>query len=144
MWGGAKSSYLKPVTQILQKAWRKIGKFKQHTLNRLQNLGILKLEDELAIQESKILWKWENNKLPNSLMVIVEEKVDRFRGRRFHLKRNSKTESIHARLSKRANTSIDKISSASSKKVMSNNLKKDILTSKYNFNCSTRNCFVCN
>jgi hypothetical protein len=54
-----------------------------HTLNRLQKFGLILFEDELRLQELKFIWKWENNKLPNSLNEILNEKQDRLRVRRF-------------------------------------------------------------
>ncbi len=56
VWGGAARPKLKPLINQLKKTWRLIGKFKDHTLNRLKKHNILKLEDELQIQESKVVW----------------------------------------------------------------------------------------
>ncbi len=143
VWGGAKKLVLKPLNKLLHKAWSKIGKRKLHVLNRLKNLNILKLEDELFIQESKFIWRWENKSLPVSLNSLIEEKIDRLRGRRFHLKRNSKTNGIHHRLTNCANKHLREIGTESSRKSLSNNLKAKILDS-YTFQCNVRNCFICN
>ena len=59
VWGGASNRQLKPLEKIISKIWSKIGRRKMHTLNRLKEYGMLKLEDELHLQESKCLWKWE-------------------------------------------------------------------------------------
>jgi hypothetical protein len=48
-----------PLEKMLSKIWSKIGTRKKHTVNRLKEYGMLKLEDELAIQEIKFVWKWE-------------------------------------------------------------------------------------
>ena len=61
-----------------------------HTLNRLNFLKILSLEDELMVQESKLIWKWENKTLPKSLESIIEEKNDRLRFRRFKPERTNR------------------------------------------------------
>ena len=135
---------LKPLNNVLQKSWKKIGIFKLHTLNRLQKYGLLKLEDELAIQESKIIWKWDKKIIPKSLSLIIKEKNDILRGRRFELIRNSKIGSIHQRLTKRANLHLQDISTATSKKCLAKKMKTQFTTVKYNFNCSKRNCFICN
>ena len=144
IWGGAKQTALKQLNKVLRKAWSKIGKRKSHTFNRLQKYSMLLLEDELAIQESKILWRWDKKLIPKSLSTIVNEKQDRLRGRRFVMLRKSKTGSINQRLTKRANLNIQEISSANSKEILTNRLKKQILHEKYNFNCRARNCFICN
>ncbi len=60
---------------IWKKIWKKIGRYKQHTLNRLQKHKILKLEHELEISESKIIWKWSKGKLSVSLNNIIKEKI---------------------------------------------------------------------
>ncbi len=54
-----------------------------HTNKRLLEHGLLTLKDELLIQESKFIWKWNNKTVPKSLNQLIEEKVDRLRGRRF-------------------------------------------------------------
>ena len=110
IWGGAKQTALKQLNKVLRKAWSKIGKRKSHTFNRLQKYSMLLLEDELAIQESKILWRWDKKLIPKSLSTIVNEKQDRLRGRRFVMLRKSKTGSINQRLTKRANLNIQEIS----------------------------------
>jgi len=70
VWGGAMPNKLKPLMISIKKAWKHIGPYKQHTLNRLQKLNILKFEDELAIAESKLIWRWEKGKRPKSLSDI--------------------------------------------------------------------------
>ena len=77
---------------------------------------LLKLENELAIQESKVVWRWENKKIPKSLSDIVIEKQDNLRGRRFMVNRNYKQNSINLRLTKRANNNNSDISTYRSKK----------------------------
>jgi hypothetical protein len=143
VWGGANSSTLKPLVAVIHKTWRKIGTFKQHTLNRLQSVKILKLEDELTIQTSKLVWRWDKNKLPPGLKEILIEKNDRLRGRRFVTYRNSKPSSINYRLSTLATKSIPELATATSKKCLSNRLRKNFLTVKYNFRCSLRRCYIC-
>ena len=143
VWGGAKQIALKPLNRMLHKSWAKIGKRKSHTLHRLGKHKILRLEDELSIQESKILWRWEKNKIPRSLTGIIKEKQDGLRGRRFEQERNSKTNSIHNRLTKRANLFMPIISNYKSTHSLAINLKKEIIESTYDFNCTNRNCFIC-
>jgi len=62
VWGGAKRQVLNPLTKMLSRIWKKMGPFRQHTLNRLKTQNILKLEDELILQKSKLIWKWDNKK----------------------------------------------------------------------------------
>jgi len=95
---------------MLAKIWSKFGKKKMHTLTRLNNFGLLKLSDELSIQESKIVWKWDNQKIPISLCNIITERVDHLHGCRFNINRNFKTGNISYRLAKRANNCIHVIS----------------------------------
>ena len=113
-----------------------------HTGERLFQNKILKLEDELSIQESKILWKWNNNKLQKSLKNIVREKQDRLRGRRFEIARDLRVNSINLRLTRLANSQISNISAYRSKKTLSQSLKNLKLDS-YNVPCRTRNCYIC-
>ena len=142
VWGGAKLSVLNSLNNVLKKAWKKIGKLKQHTNNRLQALKFLKLKDELSLQELKILWRWENKTLPNSLSKIIIEKIDRLRGRRFVKNRNIRIGSISNRLTNSANLNIIDIMSYKTKKAMVTDFKTKYL-SKYSFVCRTRNCFIC-
>jgi hypothetical protein len=142
VWGGATNWHLKPLEKILSKIWSKIGRRKMHTLNRLKEHGILKLEDELHLQESKCLWKWDKNKIPNSLKNIVSERVDNLRGRRFNVSRLWKVGSISARLAARANKSITLIGSCATKKTLTKRVKKSI-NNNYTFICRQRNCFIC-
>ncbi len=83
---------------------------------RLKIFFLLKLENELAIQESKVVWRWENKKIPKRLSDIVIEKQDNLRGRRFMVNRNYKQNSINLRLTKRANNYNSDISTYRSKK----------------------------
>jgi hypothetical protein len=142
VWGGAKKIVLKPLRQLVSKIWSKFGRRNMHTLNRLYNFKLLKIEDELLIQESKLLWKWDKDKIPISLKDIITERNNNLRGRRFNININWKDGSIAGRLSSRANSSIAKISQARSKKSLTNMLKKEISTS-YVFNCRQPNCFTC-
>ena len=80
---------------MLSKAWRKMGRYKQHTLPRLKALKILTFEDELAVQEEKLVWKWDKSKTPKGLKKILIEKIDCLRGRRFVKYPRSKQESIN-------------------------------------------------
>ena len=57
---------------------------------KLRIHGLFKFSDELRIQESKLLWRWENKKIPKSLREIVTERHDNLRGRRFNISRNCK------------------------------------------------------
>ena len=142
IWGGAKQLFIKPLNKVLHKAWSKIGGKKIHTQNRLKKFSLLKLEDELAIQESKLIWKWEHKKIAPGLANIINEKHDRLRGRRFNLERSSKLNSIHSRLVRRANKNIKQISEYTTKKNLAINMKK-LIYSKYTFVCNTRNCYTC-
>ena len=59
VWGAKKTSHLGELKKLMKKAWSKIGPRLQHTNERLKELKILKLGDELKILESKIIWRWE-------------------------------------------------------------------------------------
>ncbi len=141
VWGGAKQSKLTIIEKTLSKIWRKLGPRIMHTNKRLTQFNILKLTDELKIQESKIIWKWEHKKLPKSLLSLIEEKTDRLRGRRFVTIRGSKTGSIHDRLTKRAGQ-INEISRFTSLDTLSKSLKT-VAQDQYNTRCRIRNCYTC-
>jgi len=127
----------------LKKICRNIGKRKQHTLARLKQLEILKIEDELSIQESKIVWRWEKEKLPQALRDIIKEKQDNLRRRRFEIDRNAAVTSINYRLNKRAEASIQEITRSKTKKTLASRMKKSILLEKYSSLCTRRRCFIC-
>jgi hypothetical protein len=78
----------------------------------------------LAVQESKLIWKWEHKKIAPGLANIINEKHDRLRGRRFNLERSLKLNSIHSRLVRRANKNIKQISEYTTKKNLAINMKK--------------------
>jgi hypothetical protein len=143
VWGGAESVALAPLVKTLKKIWKKIGPFKQHTLNRLHNVQILKLEHELAIHESKFIWKWHNRKLPKSLYPILTEKENIFRSRRFVIIRNAKLNSLNYRLAKRASNMFNEIIAFTSKASLNTNMRKKVFETKYIYHCSTRNCWIC-
>jgi len=142
VWGGASSPKLKPLITQLKKTWKLIGKYKDHTLTRLRTHNILKIEDELLIQESKVVWRWEKKILPKALMNLIVEKNDNLRRRRFVIPRGA-VSSISSRLNRAAESNIATVSLCKTKKTLSNKLKKSIITSKYNFNCTRRGCFIC-
>ena len=142
VWGGATKAVVKPLETVLSKTWAKIGNRRMHTLNRLNKLKILKLEDELAIQESKIIWKWDKKKIATSLNVLLTEKLDNLRNRRFNINRKWKKGSVSLRLATRANTSMKFIEVMKTKKSLVTKIKKNI-NATYTYDCVNRNCFVC-
>ncbi len=91
-----------------------------------QKYGLILFEDELWLQELKFIWKWENNKLPNSLNKILKEKQDRLWGRRFAYLNNS-PRGVHNGLTKWANTEINIVSGVMSKDTMVNRINKKII-----------------
>jgi hypothetical protein len=142
-WGGVKPVIRKPLDQTIKRIWSKIGPKKMHTLNRLQKFKILKLDDEIMIQEQKLLHKWEYKKLPKGIQGIISEKITRLRGRKFNISIKWKKNSISHRLAKQANDSMKDITPNKTKKGLADKLKNQILNHKYNFSCQVRNCFVC-
>jgi len=142
VWGGASNTKLKLIESPLKKVWRKFGQGYMHTYERLINGEMLSLKDEILIQESKILWKWNMNQLPKSLKAIIEEKNDRLRGQRFVISRTLKSNSINSRLTRLANKEMSKISGYKSTKVLSQVMKSEALA-RYNIPYRTRNCYIC-
>jgi len=142
VWGGASNTKLKLIETPLKKVWKKFGQRYMHTSERLINGEMLSLQDEILIQESKILWKWNMNQLPKSLKPIIEEKNDRLRGRRFVISRILKSNSINSRLTRLANKDMTKISGFKTTKMLSQVMKNDALA-RYNNPCRTRNCYIC-
>jgi hypothetical protein len=112
-------------------------------LNRLKNLSILKLEDELLLAESKVIWRWDKNQIPIALKPLLIENNVNLRERKFVITRNSANNSIKYRLAKRATSSIRNISKFKCKKSLSVNLRKELFTNKYTFNCNRRGCYIC-
>jgi hypothetical protein len=143
VWGAAIPTHMKPLNKAVMKALKQMGPYKQHTLNRLQNLGILKIEDELILSESKTVWRWVKNKIPSSLKSILIEKPLILRNRHFETSRNAKSSSIETRLAKLATSSIASISTFKTKKSLSANIKSKIIANKYSFRCIRRDCFIC-
>ena len=141
-WGSVSNVIKKPLEKLLARIHSKIGPRKMHTKNRLQTYKLMKLEDELEIQESKTLWKWENKKLPRGLNDLIVEKTDNLRGRRFKQNREWKQTSIAYRLANRATKSMSEISQFKTKNSLIKKLKKTI-NQKYTFICRSRNCFTC-
>ncbi len=139
-WGGAN---LNQLNKTVKKIWRKIGKRKQHTLHKLKENGILKIEDELEVQETKIVWKWEKDKLPPGSKQILVEKNDNLRGRRFERHRRIGGKTINARLAKRAELTIEGTRSIKTKKAVVSLTKKKIIDEKYNMVCRNRACYIC-
>ncbi len=142
VWGGASASILKPLEKLISKTWTKIGKFRMHTLNRLQKYNLLKLSDELKLQETKLIWKWEKKKIPNGLNHLLIIKQDNLRGTRFVIDRTWKLGSISHRLATRANRELNSIKQYNTKMTLTKHKKQEINRS-YSFVCRTRNCFIC-
>ncbi len=134
---------MKPLTKLLSKTWSKIAKRHSHTLNRLKKYKILKLEDELKIQQSKIIWRWEKKVIPISLSNIIIEKHDNLRGTRFENLITNKKNSIKSHLVSQANKELEDISKHKTKKALITAIKKRIFDTKYVFQCTNRNCYIC-
>jgi len=140
-WGGAKNVVTNTLVRTLKKVWSKIGKKFMHTNNRLEKFSILKFQDEVVAQESKILWHWNKKTLPRSLNGIIIERRSNLRGRRFDTS-NQKIGSIAYRLSKRACKDLGYIATFKTIKTFTKNIKLKLL-SQYRFSCMARNCFIC-
>jgi hypothetical protein len=142
-WGAKKNSGRKELIKQLKRTWIKIGPRKMHTNKRLINFNIYKLEDEIRIQEAKVIWRWEKNKIPDGLKDIIEEKRDRdLRNRQFVRHRNWKQDSIAYRLATRAIKEITEIECARSNTGLKRKFKKMIRLT-YEGDCRIRNCFIC-
>jgi hypothetical protein len=143
IWGAKKSTKLTELKTQLKKIWKKIGTYPQHTNAKLIEHGILRLEDELKIAEIKIIWRWNNKKIPKGLANIIQEReVVQLRNRQFVRNNNWKHDSISYRLATRAKNEIKDIVIAKSKKGLTKKYKKSILLN-YNIPCNTRNCYIC-
>ena len=75
--------------------------------------------------------------------MLLHEKVDNLRGRRFMTDRHAKIEHIRYRLTRQANTNIGEIVPFKTKKNLSKKMKTNLLE-KYSFTCQNRNCCICN
>ena len=142
VWGATSKVILKPLEQTLARIWTKIGPRRMHTHNRLKEFKMLKLSDELAIQESRMVWEWENTKLPTGLCEIISERDDNLRGRRFNSSRHLKSNSINNRLANRARTVINDLPVCRLKKAIIKKIRSGIYNN-FNLVCNRRNCFIC-
>jgi len=143
VWGRAKKTVLKPLNSLIGKVVNKMGTPNEHTYQRLKRLQILKLEDDLSVQEGKLIWKWSQEKTPPGLKDIIKEKNDRLRRRRFIKDKDSNPESINWRLATKAEKIIATIAQCRSKKKATNVLRTEIFSSKYSTSCTTPQCPVC-
>ena len=145
IWGAKKTSSLTDLKKIVKKTWSKIGDRYQHTNERLVEHKILKLEDELRIAESKIIWRWSKNKIPLGLKDILTIRGHQnLRRRKFVRQPEWKQDSIAYRLSTRATKEDSEISIAKSKKGLVKKIKEKCFLIDYNTQCRTRNCYICN
>jgi hypothetical protein len=143
-WGAKNSSSLTDLKKLVKKSWRKIGKVKQHTDSRLVENSILKIENELEIAESKIIWRWNKKIIPKGLKNIITEVAnENLRNRKFVRDIKWKQDSISYRLTSRALKEITNIEIARSKKGLANKIKKRCLLIDYNTQCRLRNCQIC-
>jgi len=144
VWGAKKTSKLTELKTTIKKIWLKIGPRYQHTNNRLKELKILKLEDEVKLSEIKIIWRWEKKKIPQGLSDIISENNRAFlRNRKFNRPLSWKQDSIAYRLATRATKEIKEIEIARSKKGLAKKYKEKIILTEYNSICRTRNCLYC-
>ena len=144
VWGAKKSQSLTELKKLVKKSWTKIGTRKQHTNERLKEHRILKLEDELKIAESKIIWRWNKKLIPKGLSnIITENTTVNLRNRQFTRHPSWKLDSISSRLAIRTKKEIKDIEIARSKKGLVKKYKSNICLIEYNTPCQTRNCFIC-
>ena len=105
--------------------------------------GILKFDDEVAMSEIKIVWRWEKNKIPLGLKSIIVEKLTRqLRNRQFESNVRWKPNSISRRIAIRAKNEIKEIELCKTINAIKKKIKLKILNS-YNTICNVRNCFIC-
>jgi len=144
IWGAKKSSNMTDLKKAVKKVWTKIGMRNQHTHERLKELMILKMEDELKIAEMKIIYRWEKKKIPLGLSDILVERVNNnLRNRQFTRTRTWKHDSIAYRLATLAIKEIKVIEVAKSKKGLTKKLKKDLISDYTTGQCRIRNCRFC-
>ena len=143
VWGGKPSGNISDLKKLIKRAWSKIGLRKQHTNTRLIKYGILKLEDELAMSEIRLIWRWTKNKIPPGLKYILKEKTARqLRHRNFELEVRWKPHSLARRLANRAKKEITEIEACNTKDTLKNRYKKRLI-SNYEGICNIRNCYIC-
>jgi hypothetical protein len=124
-WGGKKSSHKTELIKQIKRVWKKIGIRRQHTNVRLIDNNILKFDDELKLSETKIIWRWEKNKIPEGLSNILSERQTRhLRNRQFVRENNWKKDSIAYRLATRAINDIVEITKHQTKTALKRTLKK--------------------
>lgn len=142
-WGGKSSGNLTELKKLLKRIWSKIGIRRQHTNTRLMKHGILKFDDEVAMSEIKLVWRWEKNKIPLGLKSIIVEKLTRqLRNRQFESNVRWKPNSISRRIAIRAKNEIKEIELCKTINAIKKKIKLKILNS-YNTICNVRNCFIC-
>ena len=143
IWGGKPSGKLTELKTALKRIWSKIGQRRIHTNARLVTHGMFKLEDELALSEIKMVWRWSKNKLPEGLKYIIKERVTRqLRHRQFENEVRWKPYSISRRLANKAKKYITEIDLCNTKLTLKNRFKKQF-SATYAQPCNTRNCYIC-
>lgn len=141
--GCKKSNDRSNLIKQVKRSWRKIGRQFQHTNERMKEFNLFTIDDEIRLQEVKMIWRWEKNKIPDGLKsIITEVRDERLRNRKFTRDRKWKKESISYRLATRAMKEINEVSCARSKNGLKNKYRK-IIQLNYNSNCVTRNCYIC-
>jgi len=144
VWGAKKTAELASLKKQLKKIWTKIGRRLQHTNDRLIELNILKLEDELKLKEVKLIWRWEKKRIPLGLSNIIEERNLRvLRSRQFIREHNWRPDSVAYRLATRATNEIKDIVIAKSKRGLCKKYKNNIILIGYVIPCRVRNCRFC-
>jgi hypothetical protein len=143
-WGGKSTATMNELKTILKKSWSKIGPRRIHTNTRLLDNNILKLDHELKVCEAKIVWRWENKKLPDGLKnIIIERNENNLRNRSFIRNMRWKTTSIAYRLATRAKNEIREVSKAKTLAMLKNNYRLSC-KQEYMEECKIRNCYICN
>jgi len=144
VWGAKATQELTDLKKLIKKTWTKIGQRNMHTNERLSQYRILNFNDEIRLAESKIIWRWNKNKLPLGLKNIIVENFNRRLRNRLFVKDNTwKNDSISYRLANRATNETKDIEIAKSKNGLKNKIKNNCFLVNYNTICRVRNCFVC-
>jgi len=132
------------LNKTLKRVIRKLGPRIRHTNKRYLDYNILSLEDELMLAESKLIFKWSKQELPQGLKNLISERNNRtLRNRQFVISNKWKKSSISYRLGIRAKKELTSISKYKNTKSLAKGLKEQAMTILTHKICTVRNCYIC-
>lgn len=148
-WGGCKNSKVQKLFRVQKKIIRNLANddFVAHTDPLFAKLGVLKFDDCLQLNATTFIYKYFNNKLPNSFTNMFEPLAEPNRTRGLKLER-TKYKGLETFpkvfLPKLWNSTPIEIKLSVSTKSFKKNLTIRLLNLYRQFSCNISNCYSCN